>query len=57
LVPKKFGFIFLFLNGLPLGMVWGIIYSYLEGRRFTELLAMGLSLNNLIFQSFGCLLL
>lgn len=48
LVPKKFGFIFLFLNGLPLGMVWGIIYSYLEGRRFTELLAMGLSLNMIV---------
>lgn len=48
LVPKKLGFLFLFLNGLPLGMVWGIIYSYLEGRRFTELLAMGLSLNMIV---------
>ncbi|MEO0731951.1 MAG: DUF5690 family protein [Bacteroidota bacterium] len=28
----------LFLNGLPLGMIWGIVFSYLEGRRTTEIL-------------------
>ncbi|MEL6276754.1 MAG: DUF5690 family protein, partial [Bacteroidota bacterium] len=28
----------LFLNGLPLGMIWGIVFSYLEGRQSTELL-------------------
>lgn len=33
----------LFLNGLPLGMVFGIVFSYLEGRRNTELLAAALS--------------
>ncbi|MGB0373252.1 MAG: DUF5690 family protein [Opitutales bacterium] len=31
-------FMFLFLNGLPLGMVWGILFSYLEGRQTSELL-------------------
>lgn len=34
--------IFLFLNGLPLGMIWGIVFSYLEGRRSTEILSAGL---------------
>ena len=34
---------FLFLNGLPLGMIWGIVFSYLEGRRFSEILGAGLS--------------
>jgi len=29
----------LFLNGLPLGIIWGIVFSYLEGRRTTELLS------------------
>lgn len=29
----------LFLNGLPLGMIWGIVFSYLEGRRTTEILS------------------
>ncbi|WP_019960118.1 DUF5690 family protein [Woodsholea maritima] len=28
----------LFLNGLPLGMIWGLVFSYLEGRRLTDLL-------------------
>ncbi|WP_233164209.1 DUF5690 family protein [Snuella sedimenti] len=33
----------LFFNGLPLGMVFGVVFSYLEGRKNTELLAAGLS--------------
>lgn len=44
-IPPPFNVGFMFLNGLPLGMVWGVIFSYLEGRRFTELLGMGLSVN------------
>jgi len=48
LVPYPYNFIFLFLNGLPLGMVWGIVFSYLEGRRFTEMLAMGLSISLIV---------
>ena len=48
LTPYPYNFIFLFLNGLPLGMVWGIVFSYLEGRRFTEVLAMGLSISLII---------
>ena len=39
-VPAKV--LMLFLNGLPLGMVFGIVLSYLEGRRQTEALAAGL---------------
>lgn len=48
LVTQPYNFIFLFLNGLPLGMVWGIVFSYLEGRRFTEVLAMGLSISLIV---------
>lgn len=33
----------IFLNGLPLGMVWGMVVSYLEGRCTSELLLAGLS--------------
>jgi hypothetical protein len=33
----------IFLNGLPLGMVWGLVVLYLEGRRTSELLLAGLS--------------
>ena len=36
----------LFFNGLSLGCMWGVIFSFLEGRRVTDLLAslMGLSI-------------
>jgi hypothetical protein len=33
----------MFLNGLPLGMIWGLVFSYLEGRKTSELLGAGLS--------------
>jgi len=52
LVPYPYNFIFLFLNGLPLGMVWGVVFSYLEGRKFTEVLAMGLSASLIISSGF-----
>jgi len=42
-VPGKWKILALFLNGLPLGMVFGIVFSYIEGRKNTELLAAALS--------------
>lgn len=45
LVPAPYNIPLLFLNGLPLGMVFGVLFSYLEGRRFTEILGIGLSIN------------
>ena len=38
LVPPVLGIACLFLNGLPLGMVWGLVFGYIEGRRATELM-------------------
>jgi hypothetical protein len=38
LLPATLGIVCLFLNGLPLGMIWGLVFSYLEGRRASELL-------------------
>ena len=37
-VPQPYNILFMFFNGLPLGMIWGIVFSYLEGRKFTEIL-------------------
>lgn len=37
-VPAPYNFIFMFINGLPLGMVWGLVFGFLEGRRVTELM-------------------
>lgn len=47
-VRPPYNVFFMFMNGLPLGMVWGVIFSFLEGRRFTELLSMALSINMII---------
>lgn len=33
----------MFLNGLPLGTVWGVVFSFLEGRQTSEILGAGLS--------------
>lgn len=41
-VPNNFKLAFLFLNGLPLGMVWGLVFSFLEGRKWTEVMGAGL---------------
>jgi hypothetical protein len=41
--PAPWHAVWLFLNGVPLGMVWGLVFSFLEGRQTTEALAAGLS--------------
>ena len=38
LLPAPLNAVLMLLNGLPLGMIWGIVFSFIEGRRFTELL-------------------
>ncbi|MEO0900272.1 MAG: DUF5690 family protein [Bacteroidota bacterium] len=43
LVGYPYALIFFFFNGLPLGMIWGLVFSFLEGRRLTELLGAGLA--------------
>lgn len=42
LTPAPWNAIWLFVNGLPLGMVFGLILGFLEGRRQSELLTAGL---------------
>jgi len=49
-LPRPWNLAGLFLNGLPLGMVWGLVFSFLEGRRVTEPLVLGLSIS-VIFSS------
>jgi hypothetical protein len=44
-VPPPYNLIFLFTNGFPLGMVWGMVFGYLEGRRTTEVLGASLSVS------------
>lgn len=48
LVPAPYNFFILFFNGLPLGMIWGLVFSYLEGRRTTEVLGTMLSVSFIV---------
>lgn len=43
LVPPTWRLLAIFANGIPLGMVWGLVVSYVEGRRTSDLLMAGLS--------------
>jgi hypothetical protein len=38
IIPPPWNIFCLFLNGFPLGMVWGLVFNYIEGRRTTEFL-------------------
>jgi MFS family permease len=38
ILPTPWNALAMILNGLPLGMIWGLVFSYLEGRRNSELL-------------------
>jgi len=49
-VPAPWNIVFLFINGFPLGLIWGLVFGYLEGRRSTEFMASVLSIS-LIFAS------
>lgn len=53
ITPPPYNIIFLFTNGLPLGMGWGLVFSYLEGRRFTEVLGAGVSVSFIFSSGFA----
>lgn len=50
LVPAPYNIVFLLLNGFPLGMIWGLVFSYVEGRKTTELIGAVLA-SSFIFAS------
>ncbi len=51
-VPAPYNFIFIFFNGLPLGMVFGLVLGYLEGRRVSEALIAGLCASFILADGF-----
>lgn len=48
--PAPYNIIFLLINGFPLGMIWGIVFSYIEGRRATDFIGAVLAVS-FIFSS------
>ncbi len=48
MLPEFLKPVAMFLNGLSLGMIWGLVVRYLEGRRASEVLLAGLSCSFII---------
>src|SRR5690606_34748483 len=48
LVPPEGKVVAIFVNGLPLGAVWGVVFSFLEGRRSSEILGAALSCSYIV---------
>ena len=48
ILPRDFKVVAMFCNGLPLGMVWGLVVWYLEGRLTSELLLAGLACSYIV---------
>jgi MFS family permease len=53
ITPAPYNLVFLFFNGLPLGMVWSLVFGYLEGRRNTEVLGASLSVSFIFSAGFA----
>lgn len=53
ITPAPYNLIFLFFNGLPLGMVWSLVFGYLEGRKNTEVLGASLSVSFIFSAGFA----
>ncbi len=44
----NWGPVWMFCNGFPLGLIWGIVFTYCEGRRMTEMMTVILASNFII---------
>lgn len=53
LTPAPYSLVFIFLASLPLGMVYGILLGYLEGRTITELLVATLTASFIVGSGFA----
>lgn len=53
IVPRPLHVACLFLNGLPLGMVFGLVLGFLEGRRMTEAFVAGLCASFILADGFS----
>jgi MFS family permease len=52
LVPLPYNIVFLFINGFPLGMLWGVVFSYVEGRRSTDFIGAALAVSFIFASGF-----
>ncbi|WP_316735078.1 DUF5690 family protein [Pedobacter aquatilis] len=52
IVPLPYNVLFLFINGFPLGMLWGVVFSYVEGRRSTDFIGATLAVSFIFASGF-----
>lgn len=53
ITPYPYNFIWLFFNGLPLGLVFGLVFGFLEGRTTTEILTVGLASSQIVASGYA----
>ncbi|MES2327986.1 MAG: DUF5690 family protein [Bacteroidota bacterium] len=52
IIPPPYNAVFLFINGFPLGMLWGVVFSYVEGRRSTDFIGAALAVSFIFASGF-----
>jgi len=52
IVPLPFNIVFLFINGFPLGILWGVVFSYVEGRKSTDFIGAALAVSFIFASGF-----
>jgi hypothetical protein len=53
LVPPPYNIFFMFLNGLPLGVIWGLVFGFMEGRKVTEVMGAVVSTSFILASGVG----
>ncbi len=51
-VDSGWSVIFLFLNGLPLGILWGLIFSFIEGRKASDFMGATMAVSFIVSSGF-----
>jgi len=52
IVDSKWGVLLFFLNGLPLGVLWGLIFSFIEGRRDSDFMGATMAVSFIVSSGF-----
>lgn len=48
ILPYSLAPVAMFINGVPLGVIWGLVISYLEGRRTSDIMLVGLCISFIV---------
>jgi hypothetical protein len=52
LIDSPWNITMLFLNGLPLGVLWGLIFSFVEGRKSTDFIGAAMAVSFIVSSGF-----